>query len=151
MPALSILRPAEAALLHEARRGVLATLAADGHARLVPIAYAFDIEQEVIYSALDEKPKSFDDPRRLARVRDILARPSVTVLVDRWSEDWAQLAWVRLEGEAALIESEVEPEEHARAVSLLRERYPQYARQKLEDRPVVRVRVERSSSWGLER
>jgi PPOX class probable F420-dependent enzyme len=102
-----------------------------------------------VYSALDDKPKSVADPRALARVRDIAERPRVTLLVDRWSEDWTQLAWVRIEGSATLLEpTGTAALEHARAVGLLRARYPQYATHNLETRPMIRVAVERVSGWA---
>jgi PPOX class probable F420-dependent enzyme len=146
------LSDAEYALLSESRRAVLATLAADGRPRLVPIACAFVTgrsQELLLYSALDEKPKSVDDPRSLARVRDILARPRVSVLVDRWSEDWTELRWLRLEGTARLLEPDGgDAEEHARAVGLLRARYPQYATHRLEERPMLRIAVERAVSWA---
>ena len=131
-------------LLERARRGVLATIAADGTPRLVPIAFAFS--DGVLYSALDEKPKSVSDPHDLARVRDISSRPQVSVLVDEWDEDWTKLSWVRLVGRASLLESGVA--EHAVAVGLLRERYPQYASHRLEERPIIRIEVDRISSWS---
>jgi PPOX class probable F420-dependent enzyme len=104
----------------------------------------------VIYSALDEKPKSVADVRNLGRVKDIRARPQVTVLVDEWSEDWDELAWVRLEGTARLLEPAAADDavEHAHAVALLRERYPQYERQHLENRPLIRIAVERVVGWA---
>ena len=73
----------------------------------MPIAYAFDDAPGglVVYSALDEKRKTVTDPRALARVRDIGTRPRVAVLVDRWDEDGARLAWVRLEGKATMLEA----------------------------------------------
>jgi len=92
------------ALLREARRAVLATIASDGAPRLVPITFAFVPSASgvpVIYSALDDKRKSVADPRKLARVRDIEARPRVSVLADEFSEDWAALGWVRVLGTAA--------------------------------------------------
>jgi PPOX class probable F420-dependent enzyme len=141
------LRPREVALLAEARRAVLATRAADGRPRLVPVTYAFDADTCVLYSALDEKPKSAADPRLLARVRDIEERPQVTLLVDRWNEDWTRLAWLRLEGEATLLEPADHSEEHAYALHLLRQRYPQYATHSLEVRPVVRIEVRRAVGW----
>jgi PPOX class probable F420-dependent enzyme len=124
------------------------TLAADGRPRPVPIAFAFSEEgaRLVIYSAIDEKPKSVADPHALARVRDIGTRPRVAVLVDRWDEDWTRLAWVRLEGTATVLEPS--PLEHSLAVGLLRERYPQYATHRLEPRPVIRIEVERVSGWS---
>lgn len=131
-------------LLAQTRRAVLATISPDGTPRLVPIAYAF--ADRVIYSALDEKPKQVADPHDLARVRDIVARPRVSVLVDQWDEDWTKLAWLRLIGRASLLKSG-EPE-HALAITLLRERYAQYAGQRLEDRPIIRIAVERTASWS---
>ena len=130
-------------LLTRARRAVLATIAPDGSPRLVPIAYAY--LDGVIYSALDEKPKRVADPHDLARVRDITERPQVSVLVDEWDEDWTKLAWRRLNGRASILEPG--DAEHPVAVRLLRERYPQYAEHRLEDRPVIRIAVERSVSW----
>lgn len=133
-------------LLRAARRAVLATIADDGSPRLVPITFAF--EHEVIYSALDEKPKSVADPRDLARVHDIEARPRVSVLVDTWSEDWSALGWLRVAGSARLIgpDGESAPE-HAKAVRHLRAKYAQYATHGLETRPVIRIQIERATSW----
>jgi PPOX class probable F420-dependent enzyme len=140
-------------LLSRARRAVLGTTAPDGRPRLVPIAFAFvdsSPREVVLYSALDEKPKSVADPHALARVRDLLVRPRVSVLVDEWNEDWDRLRWLRLDGLATLMEPAGDAAaEHATAVGLLRERYPQYATHHLEDRPIVRIAVERVSSWGF--
>jgi PPOX class probable F420-dependent enzyme len=145
----------ELRFLDEARHGVLATIAADGRPRLVPFVFASHFtgrsKSVVLYSALDEKPKSVADPRDLARVRDIRERPRVTVLVERWSEDWSALAWLRLDGEASILEPQSErADEHAKAVELLRERYTQYAGHTLEDRPVIRIEVTRAVNWGVE-
>ncbi|HUG48080.1 MAG TPA: TIGR03668 family PPOX class F420-dependent oxidoreductase [Candidatus Limnocylindria bacterium] len=142
------LEPYQLALLEEQRRAVLATLAADGRARLVPITYAYDPDTGLLYSALDDKRKSVDDPRELARVRDIAVRPRVSVLVDRWSEDWSRLAWLRLDGEATLLEPADHAEEHAWALHLLRGRYPQYASHSLAQRPVVRVEITGVAGWS---
>jgi coenzyme F420-0:L-glutamate ligase / coenzyme F420-1:gamma-L-glutamate ligase len=73
----------------------------------------------------------------------------VSVLLDRWSEDWDELAWLRLDGEATLLEPADQAEEHAWALHLLRSRYAQYESQSLEQRPIVRIEVRRSASWGL--
>ena len=142
-------------VLSSARRAVLATIREDGSPRLVPITYAVAHHDDamVLYSALDEKPKAVGDPRDLARVRDILVRPRVAVVVDHWSEDWTELTWVRLDGTASLLDPADEATdsagatEHARAVSLLRQRYPQYETQRLEVLPVIRIAVERVKEW----
>jgi PPOX class probable F420-dependent enzyme len=146
------LAPAAMRLLADARRAVLATLRADGTPRLVPLAFAADPDSTplVIYSSLDEKPKSVADVHELARVRDIAARPRVGLLVDRWSEDWRDLEWLRLDGVARLLEpgAGADAVEHGRAVELLRARYPQYTTQRLEERPVLRIAVERVAGWS---
>ncbi len=140
----------ERELLETARRAVLATVAADGSPRAVPICFAVWFvgpdSRPVVYSALDEKPKRDADPHALARVRDLLARPSATVLADVWDEDWSRLAWVQLRGSASLMEPG--HPEHARAVTALRARYPQYVGHALESRPIVRVEVTAVRSWS---
>jgi PPOX class probable F420-dependent enzyme len=134
-----ILTPAERDLLTDARRATLATIATDGRPRLVPICFVST--EDVLWSPIDEKPKAVDDPRQLARIRDITRDPRVTLLVDRWSEDWADLAWLRIEGRAELVTSA------DGVVQALRARYPQYADHDLEHRPMLRIAIDRATSW----
>lgn len=135
----SVLTPVDRALLASARTATLATVAQDGRPRLVPICFV--MTDGVLWSPIDEKPKSTSDPRGLARVRDIEARPDVTVLVDHWSEDWSELAWLRIDGRAALVGS-------VDAVVLaLRAKYPQYADHDLEHRPMIRISIDDATSW----
>ena len=136
-----------------ARTATLATVGANGRPRLVPICFVVGNDapdgRPRLHSPLDEKPKRSPDPHDLARVRDILILPEATLLIDRWSEDWSQLGWLRLECRAELLEPEPrEVEEHAAAIAALRAKYPQYAGQRLEDRPVIRFTVDRAVSWG---
>ena len=86
----------------------------------------------------------------MARVRDLLVLPELTLVIDRWDEDWTQLAWLRLYGYGELLDPQPDEEvEHAAAVTLLRAwRYPQYATHDLEHRPIIRVAVERGWSAG---
>jgi PPOX class probable F420-dependent enzyme len=148
----SVLSEGELRFLAAARRATLATTAADGRIRLVPICFAVVagesalLANPAIWSPLDEKPKAVSDPHRLARVQDLLARPAATLLVDRWDEDWAQLAWLRIEAIGSLVEPAAPG--HARAVLALRERYPQYADHRLETRPMLRFEPVRAVSWG---
>ena len=72
----------------------------------------------------------------------------MTILVDRWDEDWTRLAWLRAEGTADILVATVGPREHAVAVRGLRARYAQYASHALEDRPVIRISLARVSDWG---
>jgi PPOX class probable F420-dependent enzyme len=127
---------------------VLATIADDGSARLVPVCFALlEWDGRIrLVTPLDEKPKRSADPHTLARVRDILARPAVTLLVDRWDEDWSRLAWVRIHGRARLVEPA--DGEHAPALAALRARYPQYLAHDLERLPVISIEATRVVSWA---
>ena len=149
-PAAGLL-PAEARFLAAARRAVLATIDPAGRPRLVPVCFVVLVDgpAATIWSPLDEKPKRVADPHRLARVRDLLARPEVTLLVDRWAEDWQRLAWLRVHGRADLVEPDgPAPAERAAAIAALRTKYPQYVDHDLERRPLIRIAVASSSSWG---
>ncbi len=148
----ALLTPAERAFLRDAREAVLATMGPSGSPRLVPVCFALadtGDERVILHSPLDEKAKRDPDPHRLARVRDILILPEVTLLIDRWDEDWRRLAWLRLYGLGELLEPEPhERAEHGAAIVALRAKYPQYATQDLESRPIIRITVHRASSWG---
>jgi PPOX class probable F420-dependent enzyme len=147
----STLSPADRAFLTDARRAVLATIASDGRPRLVPICFVVDPERPVLYTPLDDKPKRVDDVHELARVRDILARPEVSLLVDRWDEEWTKLAWLRLGATATLLEPASDNDgEHTAAIAALRAKYPQYATHRLETSPLIRIEIDAVTSWGLD-
>jgi coenzyme F420-0:L-glutamate ligase/coenzyme F420-1:gamma-L-glutamate ligase len=149
-----VLAEAERRFLEERRHAILATTAPDGRARLVPVCYALSDEVDrvgrpILYTPIDEKQKQTDNPHDVARVRDLLVLPELTLIVDRWDEDWTHLAWLRIYGHGELLEPHPGEEiEHAAAIALLRGRYPQYASHDLEHRPIIRVALERVVSWG---
>jgi PPOX class probable F420-dependent enzyme len=150
---LAALDDRQRAFLDAARTATLATLAPTGRPRLVPICHVVSADgpdgRPRLHSPLDDKPKATDDPHDLARVRDLLVLPEATLLVERWSEDWTRLAWIRLETRAELLEPEPhERDEHREAVAKLRAKYPQYADHRLEDRPILRFTVQRVIAWG---
>jgi PPOX class probable F420-dependent enzyme len=144
-----VLTPEQRRFVADARRAVLATTAPDGRPRLVPICHVLTDGEEPprLYTPIDEKPKASSDPLALARVRDVVARPQIAVLVDRWDEDWSNLAWVRVYGSAEILEPGA-GDEHRAAVVALRSKYPQYREQRLEDRPIIRIAIERVRSWA---
>ena len=140
-----LLSAGQRTFLEAARRAVLATIAPDGHARLVPICFVVIGDQPILYTPIDDKPKRNTDARALARVRDIAADPRVTVLIDRWDEDWTRLAWLRIEGRATLFSPDAG---HAAVVAALRAKYSQYEEHRLEERPLIRITLERVTDWG---
>lgn len=126
-------------LLGECRVARLGTIASDGRPRIVPVCYA--VVGEAVVIAVDEKPKRGG---RLARLRDIARDARVTLLVDRYEDDWARLAWVRIEGRATVLER---GDEHPAALQALRARYPQYGSMGLEALPLIVVTPERVVGW----
>lgn len=110
---------------------------------MVPVCYA--VGDAAVYFVADEKPKR-GPARALKRLRNVRENPRAALVVDDWSEDWTRLAWVLVRGSACVVA----PPEHARALALLRARYPQYRRMSLDDperNPVVAVAPTRVVVW----
>jgi PPOX class probable F420-dependent enzyme len=123
----------------EARVARLATTDPDGRQHLVPIVYA--VEGDTLYTAVDSKPKR---SRTLRRIENARARPEVTVLVDRYEDDWSRLWWVRLRGRARVLDGGDEAE---RALALLAEKYEQY-REQPPTPPVLAIDVDEWRGWS---
>jgi len=133
------LDPAEArALFAAAPVARLATVRPDGSPHIVPVCFAF--RGETIYTAVDHKPKATS---ALARLVHIAAEPRVALLADRYEDDWSQLWWVRVDGDATMVES---PHERDEARAALGAAYRQYAERPPEG-PVIAVRPRRFSGW----
>jgi PPOX class probable F420-dependent enzyme len=136
------LDPAEARQLLTASRVLcLATVAADGQPHVVPCTFAVDAAGRIV-TGIDSKPKASANLRRLANIAE---NPRVSLLADRYSDDWEQLWWARADGVATIERAGAE---HAAHWELLRARYPQYAGQVL-DGPVIVVAVTAWSGWAF--
>jgi len=137
---------AELTFVQERRVGRLATVGEGGMPSVVPICYAVIHHdgEPVVVSALDEKPKRVP-LRELARVRNILLRPEVSMMVDDYHEDWRSLAFTRLHGTAEIIE----PGHglHRLGITALREKYAQYERMAIDASPLIAIRQLRATSW----
>ena len=136
------LSPAQDRFLRSARTGHLATADAKGRPLVVPVRFVFD--GQAIYSVLDAKPKT-TPLRQLRRVKNILANPQVSLVVDHYEEDWDKLQYILVSGDAELLES---GEEWALAIAMLREKYPQYQAMDLDQNPVIKITPVRYSPWS---
>ena len=135
--------PDEAAAFVAARRvGRLATADERGRPHVVPVCYAFDGRR--FYTAVDRKPKR-RPARGLKRVLNVLANPNVALVVDDYSEDWAELAYVLVHGSAELLE---DGEERAAAETLLRDKYPQYRELLDPGCAVIAITPTKTVAWG---
>ncbi|MYE53601.1 MAG: TIGR03668 family PPOX class F420-dependent oxidoreductase [Chloroflexi bacterium] len=119
-----------------------ATADAGGAPYAVPICYAFDGER--IYTAIDLKPKTVGGSH-LKRVRNILENRNVAIVIDDYSEDWSELAYVMIRGTAEIIEG---GEERDGAEALLREKYAQYAEMLEPGCAIISITPKRVVSWG---
>jgi PPOX class probable F420-dependent enzyme len=117
----------------------MATTDETGRPHLVVMTFA--VEGDRVYTAVDAKPKSTRD---LKRLRNIHANPRVAVLADHYEEDWTRLWWVRADATAEIVD---DPAAMAGPIALLRERYPQY-RQEPPEGPVIALTVERWTGWA---
>ena len=136
------LSPAQDRFLRSARTGHLATADAKGRPQVVPVCFVFD--GQAIYSVLDAKPKT-TSLRQLRRVKNILANPQVSLVVDHYEEDWDKLQYILVSGDAELLES---GEKWALAIAMLREKYPQYQAMDLDQSPVIKIIPVRYSPWS---
>jgi PPOX class probable F420-dependent enzyme len=126
-------------LFAAARVARLATVGAAARPHVVPIVFA--VARDVVYSAVDAKPKR---TTALKRLENVAHNPRVALLADHYDDaDWDALWWVRADGVARVVEGA----EAARGVALLRERYAQY-RAEAPRGPVLAVAVERWSGWS---
>lgn len=132
----------ETRFVKRARVARLGTASDEGQPNVVPVC--FELLDGRIYIGLDSKPKSVAH-LKLRRVRNILANPRVSFLVDRYSEDWGRLGYVMITASATL---DLREAERSRAIVALRSKYPQYLRLLPDDAPVIRITPLRVSSWG---
>jgi PPOX class probable F420-dependent enzyme len=118
--------------------GRLATLGPDGAPRLVPICFV--LAGEVVYSAVDHKPKRTSD---LGRLRNVARDPRVCVLIDHYENDWSRLWWIRLDGVAQTLGAGAEA---ADALAHLIAKYDQYRREPPPG-PVLKIEIRRWKAW----
>ena len=125
--------------------GRLATLGAAGDIAQVPIVFVH--YQGELWSPVDGKPKSGGE---LVRVRNVRRNPDVSLLLDAYDQDWSKLWWLRIEGQASILQQDPGADTRVAAViQALCSKYPQY-----QDVPVLRepptlivIRPRRMLSW----
>jgi PPOX class probable F420-dependent enzyme len=126
-------------LVASAPVGRLATTRRDGRPHVVPICFV--ITEDLVYSAVDDKPKRHGQLQRLSNVR---ATGTASLLIDEYHEDWSRLWWIRLDGRARVVDEAAETE---LAIRLLSHKYPQY-RDQPPSGPVLALDVERWAGWS---
>jgi PPOX class probable F420-dependent enzyme len=126
-------------LVEAARVATLGTVRPDGSPHLVPCVFA--PADPLVYVPVDAKPKR---TRALTRLANVRRDPRVVLLFQGWDEDWSRLWWVRLDGQARVLNSSPDLAEPRR---LLLARYPQYSAPE-ELHPIVEVQIGAWAGWS---
>jgi len=127
--------------MRQARVARLATVSADGRPHLVPVCFV--LAADVVYTAVDGKPKR---SRNLRRTANIMATGVASLLVDDYTEDWARLWWVRADAVARVVD---DPAVQRSAIEALSDKYPQYV-ERPPPGPVIALDVTRWTGWAAD-
>ena len=123
-------------MLAEARVGHLGLLDDHDRPRVLPVTFA--LHEGSLWSAIDAKPKR----REPARLRYLARRPRATLTVDRYAEDWSDLAWVQVMCSVDIVDAERAGD----ALAALAAKYEQY-RDAPPPGPVLRLAPDRALYW----
>ena len=124
-------------MLHNGRVGRLGFVDADGRPRVLPITYA--VVDGDIWSAIDSKPKRTGEP---ARVRWLHERPEAALVVDHYTDEWDELAWVQVLGTVEIVDAG----QRRDVLEALTAKYPQYRAQPPPG-PLLRLQAHRALCW----
>jgi PPOX class probable F420-dependent enzyme len=117
----------------------MATASPEGQPHLVPVCHVLAGGKIYIGSGDDG-----------AKVRNLMANPRITVTIDLYSEHWASLKGVMVQGRAKLIER---GPAFQRARRRLYEKYPQYAKEAAispSDSVIIEITPTHVFTWGLD-
>jgi len=109
-------------LIKGAKVARLATVDQKSHPYVVPVVFVF--HENSFFIPLDEKVKTVN-ARKLKRVKNIEKNPNVTLLIDKYQNDWSKLFFLMVHGRAIITDgknSKLMDKVH----KLLILKYPQY-------------------------
>jgi len=112
----------------------LATTRPTGGPHIVPVTFAVD--GETVFTMIDSKPKTTTALQRLANIE---ANPAVSLLTHHYEDDWSQLWWVRVDGEATISDDRA-------PCRLLQDKYQQY-RDNPPDGPTIVIAISDVTWW----
>jgi PPOX class probable F420-dependent enzyme len=116
----------------------VATVSPAGVPHLVPVCHVLAGQKLYIGSGRDA-----------AKMRNLTANPRIALTVDEYSDHWAALKGVMVQGRARLI---ARGPEFARAREALYDKYPQYSKEAAlspSDSVIVEVTPTHVFSWGF--
>ena len=100
----------------------LPTVDQKSHPYVVPVVFVF--HKNSFFIPIDEKTKTVN-PKKLKRVKNIEKNPNVTILIDKYQDDWKKLFFLMIHGKAKMID-----EKNSKLMDKIHEllilKYPQY-------------------------
>jgi PPOX class probable F420-dependent enzyme len=124
-------------LLQTARVARLGLVDLEGAPRVLPVTFA--VAEGRIWSAIDQKPKTAEEP---ARLRFLRRDPRAALTADRYSDDWDELAWVQALGRVEILDvADGQP-----GLEALRAKYETY-REEAPRGPLLALQPERYLWW----
>jgi len=109
-------------LIKRAKVARLATVDQKSHPYVVPVVFVF--HENSFFIPLDEKVKTVNS-RKLKRVKNIEKNPNVTLLIDKYQNDWKKLFFLMIQGKATVIDGK-KNKLMDKIHKLLISKYPQY-------------------------
>lgn len=138
-------------LFEESTIARLATINQDGSPHQVPIVFTW--LDGCFWSPVDGKPKQNS---QLKRIRNIETNSRASLIIDKYSDDWSQLWWIRADLQISIIlinDTSMEMHDSAiKAVTHLERKYPQYEHTPVLANPPTLLRMQplRLTSWCAE-
>jgi PPOX class probable F420-dependent enzyme len=124
-------------MLETERVGRLGLVDDEGAPRVLPVTFA--VAEGRIWSAIDQKPKRAAEP---ARLRFLRRDPRAALTVDRYSDEWEDLAWVQALGSVRILDLL----EGEAGLAALTAKYEQY-RDEAPPGPLLALEPERYLWW----
>src|SRR3954454_17419761 len=124
-------------LLESERVGRLGLVDGEGAPRVLPVTFA--VAEGRIWSAIDQKRKRTEEP---ARLRFLRRDPRAALTVDRYSDDWDQLAWVQVLGSVRILDFA----DGAAGLAALKAKYEPY-REETPPGPLLALDPQRYLWW----
>ncbi len=131
------------ALIKGAKVARLATVDQKSHPYVVPVVFVF--HENSFFIPLDDKTKTVN-PKNLKRVKNIVGNPNVTLLIDKYQNDWKKLFFLMIHGTATVIDgknSKLMDKIH----KLLISKYPQYKKIGVGNFCIM-INPQRITHWG---
>jgi PPOX class probable F420-dependent enzyme len=131
--------------IEKARVARLATVDNTFKPHLVPVVFVFDGNH--FFIPIDQKRKSVK-PQGLKRIKNLQNNSDVALLIDMYSEDWTELAFVMIQGKASIITSKTQWNIDVKeAYNKLTTKYLQYQKIRLSEMCII-IKPEKIVSWG---